>query len=47
MVVCASVISAPTIGSLCTISGTERMIAGFSLSTDGVSYNIELAEITT
>ena len=47
MVVCASVISAPTIGSLCTISRTERMIAGFSLSTDGVSYNIELAEITT
>jgi len=47
MVVCASAISAPTIGGLCTISGDERMIAGFSLGTDGLSYTIELAEITT
>jgi len=43
----ASAISAPTIGSLCTVSGTERMIGGFSQSTDGLSYTIELAEITT
>lgn len=47
MVVCASAISAPTIGSLCTISGEERMVAGFSLGADGLSYTIELAEITT
>lgn len=47
IVVLASSISAPSIGSLCTISGVERMIGGFSLSTDGVSYTIELAEITT
>lgn len=47
MVVCASSISAPTVGSLCTIDGTERMIASFSLGADGVSYTIELAEITT
>lgn len=47
MVVCASSISAPSIGNLCTVEGTERMIAGFSLSSDGISYNIELAEITT
>jgi hypothetical protein len=25
----------------------ERMIGGFSQSTDGLSYTIELAEITT
>lgn len=47
MVVCASAISAPSIGSLCSVNGTERMIAGFSLSTDSLSYTIELAEITT
>jgi len=47
VVVLASSISAPTIGSLCTVSGTERMIGGFSQSTDGLSYTIELAEITT
>jgi hypothetical protein len=47
LVVLASSISAPTIGSLCTVSGTERMIGGFSQSTDGLSYTIELAEITT
>ena len=46
-VVCASMISAPVIGSLCTVSGIERMIAGFSQSTDGLSYTIDLAEITT
>lgn len=47
MVVCASAISAPTIGALCSVSGTERMVAGFSLSADSLSYTIELAEITT
>jgi hypothetical protein len=47
MVVCAGVVSAPTIGVLVTVGGNERMIAGFSLSPDGVSYTIDLAEITT
>jgi hypothetical protein len=47
LVVCAGVVSSPTIGSLVTLSGEERMIAGFSLSPDGISYTIELAEITT
>lgn len=47
LVVCAGVVSAPSIGSLVTLSGEERMIAGFSLSPDGISYTIELAEITT
>ena len=47
LVVLASSISAPTIGSLCTVSGVERMIGGFSQSTDGLSVTIELAEITT
>jgi hypothetical protein len=47
MVVLASSISAPNIGSLCTVSGVERMIGGFSQGTDGLSYTIELAEITT
>jgi hypothetical protein len=47
IVVLASSISAPSIGSLCTVSGIERMVGGFSQSTDGLSYTIELAEITT
>ena len=47
MVVCASAISAPTIGSLCTINGEERMVAGFSYGSDSLSYTIEFAEITT
>lgn len=47
VVVCASMISAPIIGGLCTVSGVERMIAGFTESTDGLSYTIDLAEITT
>jgi hypothetical protein len=47
MVVCAGVISAPTIGALVTLDGNERMIAGFSLSPDGISYTIELADIST
>lgn len=47
VVVCAGVISSPSIGSLVTLGGNERMIASFSLSPDGLSYNIDLAEITT
>jgi hypothetical protein len=47
LVVLASAISTPAIGSLCTVSGVERMIGGFSQSTDGLSFTIELAEITT
>lgn len=47
LVVCASVVSVPTIGGLVTLDGEERMIAGFSLAADGISYTIELAEITT
>jgi hypothetical protein len=47
LVVLASSISVPSIGSLCTVSGAERMVGGFSQSTDGLSYTIELAEITT
>lgn len=47
LVVCASVVSAPTIGGLVTLDGEERIIAGFSLAADGISYTIELAEITT
>ncbi len=47
LVVCASMVSAPVIGSLCTVSGVERMIAGFTESTDGLSYTIDMAEITT
>lgn len=47
VVVCASMISAPVIGSLCTVSGVERMIAGFTESTDGLSYTLDMAEITT
>jgi len=48
LIVPASVVSAPpTIGSLCTIGGVERMVARWSESADGVSYNIDVAEITT
>lgn len=47
LVVCSSVVSIPIIGSLCTVSGTERMIAGYSESADGLSYTIDVAEITT
>jgi len=46
-VVKASAISAPAIGQLCSVSGVERMIAGFSKAADDVSYTIELADITT
>ena len=48
LIVPASAISAPpTIGSLCTIGSTERMVARYTESADGVSYNIDVAEITT
>lgn len=48
LIVPASVVSAPpTIGSLCTVGGTERMVARWTISADGVSYNIDVAEITT
>lgn len=47
LVVCAGVVSVPSIGGLVTLGGEERMIASFSLSPDGISYTIELAEITT
>lgn len=47
LVVCASMVSAPVIGGLCSVSGVERMIAGFTESTDGLSYTIDMAEITT
>lgn len=47
MVVCASSISAPSIGGLCTVNGEERMIASFSYGSESKSYTIELAEITT
>jgi hypothetical protein len=48
LIVPASVVSAPpVIGSLCTVGGTERMVARWSISADGVSYNIDVAEITT
>ena len=47
LIVPASAISAPpTIGSLCTIGTTERMVARYSESADGVSYNIDVADIT-
>jgi len=47
MVVSASAVSTPSIGSLCVVSGVERMVGGFSISADGLSYSIDLAEITT
>jgi len=48
LIVPASVVSAPpVIGSLCTVGDTERMVARWSISADGVSYNIDVAEITT
>lgn len=48
LIVSASSISAPpTIGSLCTVGDTERMVARYSVSADGVSYNIDVADITT
>jgi len=48
LIVPVSVVSAPPIvGSLCTVGGTERMVARWTISADGVSYNIDVAEITT
>ena len=47
LVVCASAISAVTIGNLCTLDGQEYMIAQFSTSTDGISYTLDLADPTT
>ena len=47
MVVSASAVSTPSIGSLCVVSGVERMVGGFSISADGLSYSSDLAEITT
>lgn len=47
LVVKASAISTPAIGQLCSVSGVERMIAGFTKAADDVSYTIELADITT
>lgn len=47
MVVSASAVSEPSIGTLCTVSGIERMVGAYSLSPDGLSYSIDLAEITT
>lgn len=47
MVVSASAISTPSIGTLCTVSGVERMVGAYSVSPDGLSYSIDLAEITT
>ena len=47
LVVCASSVSAITIGSLCTLDNKEFMVAAFSTSTDGLSYTIDLADPTT
>ena len=47
LVVCASSISAVTIGNLCTLDGQEFMIAQFSTSTDGISFTLDLADPTT
>jgi len=48
LIVPASVVSAPpVIGSLCTVGATERMVARWTISADEVSYNIDVAEITT
>ena len=47
IVVCASAVSAVTIGNLCTLEGKEFMVAQFSTSTDGLSYTLDLADPTT
>jgi len=48
IIVPASAISAPpVVGALCSIDGVERMVARYSISADGVSYNIDVADITT
>ena len=48
LVVDASAISAPpVVGSYITIATAQRMIAGYSQSTDGISYTIDVADPTT
>jgi len=48
LIVPVSVVSSPpVIGSLCTVGDTQRMVARWTISADGVSYNIDVAEITT
>jgi hypothetical protein len=48
LIVPSSVVSAPpVVGSLCTVGDTERMVARWTISADGISYNIDVAEITT
>jgi hypothetical protein len=48
LIVPYSVVSAPpVVGSLCTVGDTERMVARWTISADGISYNIDVAEITT
>ena len=48
LVVDASAISAPpVVGAYITIATAERMIAGYSQSTDGISYTIDVADPTT
>jgi len=47
LVVDATAVSVPTIGSVITIGGTGRMIANFSTSPDGLSYTIDIADQTT
>jgi len=47
LVVCASSISAPSIGQLCSVSGTEFMVTQITLSQDGICYSLDLADPTT
>lgn len=47
LVVCASAISAPSIGQLCSVSGTEFMITQITLAQDGICYTLDLADPTT
>lgn len=46
-VVDATAVSVPTIGSVITIGGVERMIANYSTAPDGLSYTIDIADQTT
>ena len=47
LVVDATTVSVPTIGNTITIGGVSRMIANYSLSSDGLSYTIDIADQTT
>jgi len=47
LVVDSTTVSVPTIGSVITIGGVERMIANFSTSPDGLCYTIDIADQTT